>query len=165
MRTAKSLIRLGGCPGWSEYWLVAHSLCLFCHVTAQVVIIKTVLIKSKPYWKSWKKLYGNHHQPMKNKYCVTECFLSFFFLFCFPFSNLSGLHVLQHDYLIIIPKSIFFLEWPTLSDKVRAVSCFPFSCFPNLFHCQVMSKITQYPRSWAFAMDSNTTDMPYMHGI
>ena len=32
MRTAKTLIRLGGCPGWSESSLSAHSLCWFCHV-------------------------------------------------------------------------------------------------------------------------------------
>ena len=31
-RTTKTLIRLGGCPGWSESSLGAHSLCWFCHV-------------------------------------------------------------------------------------------------------------------------------------
>ena len=34
MRTAKTLIRLGGCPGWSDSSLGAHSLCCFCHVAA-----------------------------------------------------------------------------------------------------------------------------------
>ena len=34
MRTAKTLIRLGGCPGWSESSLGAHSHCWFCHVAA-----------------------------------------------------------------------------------------------------------------------------------
>ena len=34
MRTAKTLIRLGGCPGWSESLLGAHSLCWFCHEAA-----------------------------------------------------------------------------------------------------------------------------------
>ena len=34
MRTAKTLIRLGGCPGWSASSLGAHSFCWFCHVTA-----------------------------------------------------------------------------------------------------------------------------------
>ena len=29
------LIRLGGCPGWSESSLDAKSLCWFCHVAAQ----------------------------------------------------------------------------------------------------------------------------------
>ena len=32
--TAKSLIRLGGYPGWSESSLGAHSFCWFCHVVA-----------------------------------------------------------------------------------------------------------------------------------
>ena len=31
---AKTLIRLGGCPGWSESLLGAQSLCWFCHVVA-----------------------------------------------------------------------------------------------------------------------------------
>ena len=35
MRTAKTLIRLGGCPGWSESSLGAQSLCWFCRVAAQ----------------------------------------------------------------------------------------------------------------------------------
>ena len=36
MRTAKSLIRLGGCPGWSESSLGAQSHCWFCHEAAQM---------------------------------------------------------------------------------------------------------------------------------
>ena len=32
MRTAKTLLRLGGCPGWSESLLGAQSHCWFCHV-------------------------------------------------------------------------------------------------------------------------------------
>ena len=35
-RTAKTLIRLGGCPGRYESSLGAHSFCWFCHVVAQV---------------------------------------------------------------------------------------------------------------------------------
>ena len=35
-RPAKTLIRLGGCPGWSESSLGAKSLCWFCHVVTQV---------------------------------------------------------------------------------------------------------------------------------
>ena len=34
---AKTLIRLGGCPGWSESDLVAHSFCWFCHAVAHVI--------------------------------------------------------------------------------------------------------------------------------
>ena len=32
------LIRLGGCPGWSESSLGAHSFCWFWHVTAQLML-------------------------------------------------------------------------------------------------------------------------------
>ena len=37
MRTAKTLIRLGECPGWSESLLGAHSFCWFCHVAAHLL--------------------------------------------------------------------------------------------------------------------------------
>ena len=37
MRTAKTLIRLGECPGWSESSLGAHPHCWFCHVAAQIL--------------------------------------------------------------------------------------------------------------------------------
>ena len=37
MRTAKTLIRLGGCPGWSESSLGGKSFCWFCHEAAQMV--------------------------------------------------------------------------------------------------------------------------------
>ena len=43
MRTAKTLIRLGGCPGWSESSMGAHSFCWFCNVAAQVQEIKSVI--------------------------------------------------------------------------------------------------------------------------
>ena len=32
----RRLIRLGGCPGWSESSLGAHSFCWFCHVVAHI---------------------------------------------------------------------------------------------------------------------------------
>ena len=39
LSTRRRLIRLGGCPGWSESSLGAHSLCWFCHVAAQILFI------------------------------------------------------------------------------------------------------------------------------
>ena len=36
MRTVKTLIRLGGCPGWSESSLGAQSFCWFCHEVAHL---------------------------------------------------------------------------------------------------------------------------------
>ena len=36
MRTAKTLIKLGGCQGWSESSLGAQSLCWFWHVAAHI---------------------------------------------------------------------------------------------------------------------------------
>ena len=36
LSTQRRLIRLGGCPGWSESSLGAHSFCWFCHVMAHI---------------------------------------------------------------------------------------------------------------------------------
>ena len=33
----RRLVRLGGCPGWSESSLGAHSFCWFCHVAAHML--------------------------------------------------------------------------------------------------------------------------------
>ena len=38
MQTAKTLIRLGRCPGWSESLLGAHSFYWFCHVVPLIVL-------------------------------------------------------------------------------------------------------------------------------
>ena len=39
MRRAKTLIRLGGCPGWSESSQGAQSLSWFCHVATPIIIL------------------------------------------------------------------------------------------------------------------------------
>ena len=41
---AKTLIRLGGCPGWSKSSLGAHSFCWVCHVVAHIT-------KMVDYWE------------------------------------------------------------------------------------------------------------------
>ena len=43
MRTAKTLIRLGGCPGWSGSSLGAHSFCWF-------VMSRLILFRTITYW-------------------------------------------------------------------------------------------------------------------
>ena len=48
-RTAKTMIRLGGCPGWSESSLGAHSFCWFCHVAAQLWGLFRVF-RDEGYW-------------------------------------------------------------------------------------------------------------------
>ena len=64
MRTAKTLIRLGGCPGWSESSLGAHLFCWFCHVAAQMICPKassTFLLYDKAYSNfriSYTKFFG-----------------------------------------------------------------------------------------------------------
>ena len=38
MSAQRKLIRLGGCPGWSESLLGAPSFCLFCHVAVHIFL-------------------------------------------------------------------------------------------------------------------------------
>ena len=42
MWTGKTLVRLGGCPGWSESSLGAHSLYWFCHVAAHILLHESI---------------------------------------------------------------------------------------------------------------------------
>ena len=41
---AKTLIRLGGCPGWSESLQGAQSFCWFCHEAAHLSYLMTSLV-------------------------------------------------------------------------------------------------------------------------
>ena len=51
MQRAKTLIRQGRCPGWSESSLGTHSFCWFCHVAAHTKI---------------------HHLPCVTKFCTVK---------------------------------------------------------------------------------------------
>ena len=42
LSTQQRLIRLGGCPGWSESLLGAQSFCWFCHGAAQMDFVTKV---------------------------------------------------------------------------------------------------------------------------
>ena len=53
------MIRLGGCPGWSESSLGAQSLCMFCHVAAQMSLSLRCL-----FWKKYDIF------PLKNICCI-----------------------------------------------------------------------------------------------
>ena len=54
MRTAKTLIRLGGCPGRSESSLGAQSFCWFCHEAAQLYI------RNNREWAHWSQKTKNN---------------------------------------------------------------------------------------------------------
>ena len=56
MQTAKTLIRLGGCPGWSESSLGAHSFCWFCHVAAEIIKLISKVESNRPEWFNWSVL-------------------------------------------------------------------------------------------------------------
>ena len=44
LSTQWRLIRLGGCPGWSESSLGAHSFCWFCHVAAHILKLRIIAV-------------------------------------------------------------------------------------------------------------------------
>ena len=49
-RTAKTLVRLSGCPGWFEFFFWAQgSFCWFCHAAAQIMLILKSQKKSPNY--------------------------------------------------------------------------------------------------------------------
>ena len=71
MWTAKTLIRLGGCSGWSESSLGAYSFCWFCHVVAQMSLRS--LDKSKQVYESDRSddMFG-HKQLLKSDHFLLK---------------------------------------------------------------------------------------------
>ena len=73
-RTAKTLIRLGGCPGWSESSLGAQSLCWFCHVAAHLLnelfCIVQIIGQLQQYFGFLRKL--TFYFAAQNVYSNTE---------------------------------------------------------------------------------------------
>ena len=65
LRTTKTLIRLGGCLGWSESSLGAQSLCWFCHVAAQMTRAPkedSYQPKHLPRRRSWSLVIHKAHR-------------------------------------------------------------------------------------------------------
>ena len=60
MQTAKTLIRLGGCPGWSESSLEEQPFCWFCHVAAHLFYIKCSIQRKTPKNLDTQQICGNH---------------------------------------------------------------------------------------------------------
>ena len=75
-RTAKTLIRLGGCPVWSESSLGAQSLCWFCHKTAQIAGVYLLIYCGSDYVGKqlnktpWHKSAQANVQQQISNYCV-----------------------------------------------------------------------------------------------
>ena len=54
--SAKSLIRLGGCPGWSESSLGAQPFCWFCHEVIYIIIVDL--------WTFWAGVRQNQQNDL-----------------------------------------------------------------------------------------------------
>ena len=102
VRPAKTQIRLGGCPGWSESSLGAQSLCWFCHVAAHLIswarlwsVIKLVCtvqelsaIFANAFFRIWtsanpRPLANGILKWFKKLIEYRLCFFFFFFFFFF----------------------------------------------------------------------------------
>ena len=73
-RTAKTLIRLGGCPGWSESSLGTQSFCWFCHEAALMLWerVKTGPLVVLAHWeqKNTRLVSEKHTGPPKFKITI-----------------------------------------------------------------------------------------------
>ena len=101
MQTAKTLIRLGGYPGWSESSLGANSFCWFCHVMAQMTRKLVIHVHAT-------KLF---HKTTFNRLCKIQ-FLDFasvtsLLLCCFRTCNYPKLSTTQsiHPAGMVLPLS------------------------------------------------------------
>ena len=77
MRTVKTLIRLGGCPGWSESLLGTQSFCWFCHEVAHFsVSLKKMISHHNIFLKHWVIHYWH---SMNHLHCITHSNYLLFF--------------------------------------------------------------------------------------
>ena len=72
LSTQRKLIRLGGCLGWSESSLGAHSFRWFCHVVAQIM---TCINNENARKKSFQ---ANNLVPINTNFW--ECFMTSWFI-------------------------------------------------------------------------------------
>ena len=104
----RRLIRLGGCPGWSESLLGAQSFCCFCHVVAQLKIGSMIGFLSTI----------SQDDPRSNTRYATNhwsCFIERLFL-------MQMLTTGKHWYPIFCRSSIYWIyeyiesKWPCLKE-------------------------------------------------
>ena len=116
MRTVKTMIRLGGCPGWSESSLGEHSFCWFCHVLAHLCLVSHIWDLGKQ-WRprsdaapgSILFFYRNFDQKWNKKKCKST-----------PDTPKFGNGLVQ---LISMEKSTGQI-WVNLDVLRKAVSCY-----------------------------------------
>ena len=74
MSAQRRMIRLGGCPDWSEYSLDAHSFCWFCHVVAHICFSgPTLTISIKVSTTTVvTKFMGRMSRPSKSMIYINE---------------------------------------------------------------------------------------------
>ena len=72
MRTAKIMIRLGGCPGQSESSLGAQSFRWFCHEAAHLLKFSHLGVRQTAIVINVKTLAGNLNNPKRGFFGNTE---------------------------------------------------------------------------------------------
>ena len=101
MRTAKTLIWLGGCPGWFDYSLGAHWFGSFCHAAAHIIMMS--------YYES-----ACISLLFPNVVSATDRSMSVVRMFCFVW--VSGLAVFR---VLIFFAVMFCIMIPRLGKRER----------------------------------------------
>ena len=75
-----TLIRLGGCPGWSESLLDAQSFCWFCHEAAQLSFHQEVINYESPLLL--RRYLNNYLWQRAHNYLASDCIIALKQTYC-----------------------------------------------------------------------------------
>ena len=107
MRTAKTLNRLGGCPGWSESLLGAHSFYWFCHVAAQMY---TRQIENFIKFKLWL---------VASQFNTCTYLLIVFILYGFCYSGIYAMYIRSVIKYTCLSNDVSVIQWIMSCHKNR----------------------------------------------
>ena len=121
MRTAKTLIRLGGCPGWSESSLGVHVILLVLSCCSSNPVLTEGEEEEE---RSWAPQWGNVFTTFKMSYFRTANFLM-----VLNFQNTLKIHLfnyylifslLMHFPAILLVKKIgsYLNEWKVVGSEL-----------------------------------------------
>ena len=143
MWTAETLIRLGGCPGWSESSLGAHSLCWSCHVTAHFCPV----VLQYDLWI--KKLYKLCNSVLAKCFNVIEFYFKHAKTLAISAGHKKILNLLMC--ILMMHKRIWILFWVMVKISHTTITA-ELKDFPT--ESQV---VKQYNISWQSEMSTKFT--------
>ena len=114
-RTAKTLIRLGGCSGWSESSLGAHWFCWCCRVAAHLLNVSILI-----FYSLETESISNHTHLILMKFTKIK-YKHLFWKHCMPFR-------LKNLYLLIIHFLKSLLKFFDLASESGEISYVGIQC-------------------------------------